>query len=43
MKHVFTYRDCVAWFDAGEYHSPTEWELFPIHHADPFWNAELFN
>lgn len=41
-QQYFTFTDCIARFEGDEVY-PTEWELFPIHHADPFWNADLFD
>ena len=43
MTDCFALRDCVARFEDSESRQPTEWENFPIHHTDPFWNAALFD
>ena len=43
MIDCFMFRDCVGRFEYSESRQPTEWENFPIHHMDPFWNAELFD
>lgn len=42
MKQFLTFDDGVSRYESHEIF-PTEWEYFPIHHTDPFWNAELFD
>lgn len=42
MSEYIAWDDCVARY--GEWDIfPTEWRGFPIHHTDPFWNADLFD
>ena len=43
MKDCFVGRDCVGRFEDDNYRQPIEWENFPIHHTDPFWNADLYS
>lgn len=42
MNQYMVFDDCVAQYEGYEIY-PTEWENFPIHHTDPFWNADLFD
>ena len=42
MNQYMVFDDCVAQYEGYEIY-PTEWECFPIHHTDPFWNAALFD
>ena len=42
MTDGLTSTGYVVWYDEDE-SRVTEWEHFPIHHTDPFWNAALFD
>lgn len=42
MSEYIAWDDCVARYEGWDIF-PTEWEGFPIHHTDPFWNAALFD
>ena len=42
MTDGLTSTGYVVWYEDDE-GRVTEWEHFPIHHTDPFWNAPLFD
>lgn len=42
MSEYIAWDDCVAKYGVWDIF-PTEWNGFPIHHTDPFWNAALFD
>lgn len=42
MSEYIAFEDCVARYEGWDIF-PTEWQGFPIHHTDPFWNAALFD